>query len=1356
MLSLSHRARLILLAVLCIVLSAVATRVKISLDLADALPKGGDAGDAFADVSRFSLLDTILIDVNGEGHSQTELGAAVDALGLTLQKRVGTDLASVRYTYGMADGIGLSTAAQPSLVVLTDTSTLADRLSPEGMTRALERSKAQLFGPASVLAARQLAHDPLGLATTFTTRLQAGQQAGTHLVAGHLLSADGTHALILARAASPALGTQPDSPIIVDLKADLATSALPADWIGSHRYAAEASQQIQSEVNKAVSAGTIGVLLVFLMAFRSIRPILGTFPPLFVGGIFATAVAAVISPIHGIAMAFGGALAGMGVDYWIHLYLAGVRDGVKATYAERVAQGDRALRELMPAYLISVAATILAFFALATSAYQAVSDLGIIGIGCSIGAFITIVLMGPAMFGVLARPGDKVPWLPLPLRVPAVVAGALLLGLALLGTRALSIRFDGDPRSMDSRLPATAALEDAIKTRYGGETTQGLVVAEGDNLDEALDRLQPAVAALADVNGIQVHSPLDLLPAPATRSQRQALVADLPALEARFVAAATAEGFDAEALLPGFRASLAGVSAPTLATWSATAGSEILARTVQADPDGHTRVAAVVVGVSEAALAHAGRELNLATADRPDETSADPNRAHFVYPAGVAAAGASRIRDELISRSGLALAAVLAFMLLRYRDTAQVVAASLPSVGAALGTLGVLAWSGIALTPVSGPGFVLVLGLAFDQGIFMVETRNEEIARRGAEAARGGARASLLPMASGPSPSFFSARAAIFIALATAFAGFVGLCSAEHPAVFGVGLTESLGIAFTALTAFGIVPAVLTDRGESTTRRWARGLGFALVLLFQVDALIALQGWIHPPPAPDHPAPLPPLTGTASDRRVGPDRLIRSHGIWVEHLEGDPYTMGRSDATLAGPLRDRNEAGIVDEFFKHVKNPLVQYGLFRAVPMFGGAMATYVPDRYLNELRGFTDTGDDSTWGWIAPHYARKLCYHAIHDVGQAMVDSPLLGACTGFVANGARVKDGHALLARNFDFDGGPSFDADKAVIAVKGQGVLGFVHIAIVGLEGVVTGLNEAQIGIGVLAAASDARIHLGTPMIFIVREILENARSLDDVQKILDARRGFVSEGILAVDGKTGETAVFEVTPDDVTRLPPTPPAPGQPPGIAEGLTNHFRGKHANDLANHLRMIEGTTTARLARMDELLARTPVIDEAAAIAILRDRKGVGDVDLPHGHESAINADIAAHGAVIDATAGTITVSTTPNLAGQFLRFSVDKLLAGDLVPEVVADADDPDGTWRVKNARDLTWTAGDLRGADAEKHLRHALALNPGDVDASLALGRLLAGEGRKAEATPFLQAVIARPERPEQARDAEEALR
>ena len=130
-------------------------------------------------------------------------------------------------------------------------------------------------------------------------------------------------------------------------------------------------------------------------------------------------------------------------------------------------------------------------------------------------------------------------------------------------------------------------------------------------------------------------------------------------------------------------------------------------------------------------------------------------RSRFVYPAGVAKDGAERIRTELLTRSGLGLLGVLLFMALRYRDLPNFLAAALPSLAAAAGTLGVLALTDLPLTPVSGPAMVLVLGVAFDQGVFLVEARTMS------------------------DSAFRSSRAAILVALATAFAGFVGLTVAK-------------------------------------------------------------------------------------------------------------------------------------------------------------------------------------------------------------------------------------------------------------------------------------------------------------------------------------------------------------------------------------------------------------------------------------------------------------------------------------------------------------------------------------------------------------------------------------------------
>lgn len=1299
------RLRIALLLLLVAACGAVATRVRVSADLADALPQDGQAGAALRDVQRFSLLDTLVIEIDGTGRTDAELHAAVDALGERLAKR--DTLASVRYQFGLHDGIALRRAADPHRGALADEALLTERLSPEGMAATLERARARLLSPAGAMMARGLESDPLDLGGAFTESVTGlGAMGGVELREGHLVSSDGEHALILARAKGPALGTSLDSPLVMGLREDLAASTLPADWIGSHRYAAEARQLIEGEVKRAVTAGLVLLSLVFLLAFRSLRPLLGALPAMAVGGAAASAAAGLVSPLHGMALAFGGALAGMGVDYWIHLYLTGVRDGVAPTFAERLEQGEAALRHLLPAYGISVGATLTAFAMLGTSSYAAVSDLAAIGAGSAIGAFFSVVIGGPLFFAAVARPGDRIPTLPVPERVPLPLATLLLLGLAVLAGFGSSVRFDGDPRSLDARLPETARVEAAFKERYGGDDTSGLVVAEGRDLAEATALLRAAVTPLQGAPGLALRTPLPLLPSPADVSRRAALLAD-PALEARFVAAADAAGFAPDALLPGLRATLAATDAPTLQTWAGTPVEELLQRTVHVGDDG-VAVAALVDAATPEALAHARYLVDLAGVD-----------ARFVYPAAIAAEGSERIRVELLTRSGLALLGVLLFMVLRYRDVPRVLAAALPSLAAAAGTMGVLTLTGQPLTPVSGPAFVLVLGLAFDQGIFLVEAGDSDRS------------------------AFLASRAAILVALATALAGFVGLCFAGHPGVFSVGATVSLGIAFTFLAAFAVVPALLTPEGTQRARRWARRLGLAVVVFLNVDALLSLLGQVRPPDAPSSSRAYTIEQASPSDRRYGPNRLVRDNGVWVLRVEGTAYEVGRAIGELGAPLARRNEDAFIEEFYTHVPNRLARWLLVRGVPLFAPRMAESVDPAVLEELRGLTDVGEDK-WGWVSPHYTRKLCYHAVHDIGQAMVDSPLV-ACTGFVAGGSRTADGHWLVARNWDFDGGTFFDEDKAVIAVQREGAIPFAHVAIVGLLGVVSGVNAEGIAVTVLAGASDAAIEPSAPMIFLVREVLEKAHSLAEAKEILESRSKFVSEGLLIADGETGEAAVFEVTPERVAVLPA---------GEWIALSNHFRADdHKGDAANLLRMAEGTTVARLERMEEL-TREGVLDLDSAVAILRDRDGVGGRDLPDGHESALDADIASHGVILDATSRSILVSVYPNLSGGFVRYDLDDLLAGDLGGEVVAGPRDPATTLRVHEAKRLRRAAKGQSAGVAEASLRKALRLNPGEPTILLALAERRLAAGDAAEAAALAQAALDTP--PARASEARQARR
>ncbi len=1286
------RARGIALLLLILVTSVLTSQTRVVTDLTEAMPRDGLFGKMLEDAKVFGLLDTTLIEIDGTQSSPEALHQAIDDLGQRLSSH--SELYEVKYQVSSTAGANLQSAMAGSRIALTDPDELADLLSETGMRQALEASQARLSGPAGAMFARNLANDPLDLGGRLAQKATAPTK-GVRLSQGHFVNPEGNRGIILVHGIEPVFGTTANSPTITVLEAELAKTTLPTRWIGSHRYAAEAYTTIRHETKVAVASGTALVIAAFLFLFRSLRPLAGTLPALAIGTLTAGAAAAILSPIHGIVLAFGGALAGLGVDYWIHLYLHGIRDGVPNTFPERIQVAIATLRHLMGAYGVSVAATCTSFAMLATSGYPAVADLAWVGMGASVGAFLSVVLAGPLAFAALARPDDRVPQLPIPKHVPGWIGAIVAVLVGILAVGSLRVHFDGDPRAMDARLPETAALEQELQSRWGGGGSSALLVSEGKTLEEALARLAPAVQVAAHSPGTTVEHPLNLLPPHSQIAANAQAVSDHAALEQQFIRVSEEVGFDSALLLPGFRATLATTAAPTPETWSQTPVSELVDR-LTAQTEGGWAVAAILHAPTEEALKHTQYELSLSGSE-----------ARYSAPADVAEQGADRIRNELLTRSGAAVALVLLYMACRFRRAVPVLAAVFPTICAVFGTLGTLAWLGIPLTPASGPALVLVVGLAFDQGIFLVEADH-----------------------SGES-EFKASQAAIVMALMNAFCGFAGLMTASHPVVWNIGVVVSLGIFFTAVGAFVVTPALLTAEAEKVVPRWIRRLSFAGVSLFLADQIAEVLGRIDPPPVRSFSTKAESLS--PGSRRLGDNLLQRHHGMWVMKVKGAPDEMGHTIGELAGPLRERNEARMLEVFEEKVPNPLVRYGLIRGLPVLGRAVSSSIDPRHLAELAALTAVGQDAQ-RWASTAYTRKIFLHALHDIGQAMVDTPI-GGCTGFVAGAEWTKEGHWLLARNWDFDGGPTFDEDKAVILVEGEGKIPYVHVGIVGLSGSVSGINAEGIAIGLQAAASDAPIRPGTPMIFIAREILENARSLDDVEAILDQRRGFVSEAILAVDGDSGEAAIFEVTPDDVTRIPA---------GNHLAQANHLRGPHKDDGLNLSRISHGTTLSRLTRMDELLGQGGV-DQGLAIEWLRDRKGPGGLELPVGHEGAINADIASHGVVIDATARTIAVSSWPNLSGEWVEFSLSDLQAGKMEGRVVAEIDHPERTLKMHQARRWVQAAKSMAPVEAETQIRHALELAPGHPTFLIARARALIAAGRSEEARqPLEQAIATPPER------------
>jgi isopenicillin-N N-acyltransferase like protein len=475
----------------------------------------------------------------------------------------------------------------------------------------------------------------------------------------------------------------------------------------------------------------------------------------------------------------------------------------------------------------------------------------------------------------------------------------------------------------------------------------------------------------------------------------------------------------------------------------------------------------------------------------------------------------------------------------------------------------------------------------------------------------------------------------------------------------------------------------LGDRHAPHTRRRMRALG-VVGLLIGVVALgygtfLRLTRIVAPslPEATRRSAELP-VEVKGPRAFVGPNWMSRERGVWELHLEGEPYAMGFAQARLGSRLLLEQEDYMFDEMAHYVPSKIALFLIRAGVRLRYRHLPKWVPSARQEEMAGLADGMVDQHADFL-PAYHRVMFYHSLHDITQGLEHSPLLG-CSAFAASGPATQNGHLFIGRNFDFEGPEIFDREKAVLFFKPKGKIPFASVAWVGMSGVVTGLNAQGIYVSVNAARMEEKGDEGMPVEILVRQIMEEARSVDDVIKMVKATPVMVPDFYLVADGKTGEAAVLERSPKrlEVRRTNATLKGTlGLGTGASDSivLTNHaltqaFSGDAENDrLKRYL-----TSGARFRRLDELVKKWHgQLDAKKVLEILRDKSGTGGVELGLGNRNALDALIATHSVVVDATNLILWVAEGPHRLGKFRAFDLRKELLGENRPPPADLPEDP-----------------------------------------------------------------------------------
>jgi tetratricopeptide (TPR) repeat protein len=279
---------------------------------------------------------------------------------------------------------------------------------------------------------------------------------------------------------------------------------------------------------------------------------------------------------------------------------------------------------------------------------------------------------------------------------------------------------------------------------------------------------------------------------------------------------------------------------------------------------------------------------------------------------------------------------------------------------------------------------------------------------------------------------------------------------------------------------------------------------------------------------------------------------------------------------------------------------------------------------------------------------------------------------------------------------------------------------------MTGTVSGMNEYGLAVTVNGAKSEMPNKSAMPITILVKSILQYAKNINEAFEIAKAHIIFVSESILVASAQDHKAVAIEKSPSKTVMYDT-----GNDHIIC---TNHFQSEaFADDKLNNENLLESASLYRFKRMEELFEEHKPISPLSAAAILRDRFGLGGVDIGQGNEKAVNQLLAHHSVIFKPEQRLVWVSSWPYNLGEFVCYNLNSVF--NHFPGMTENNNIDETEWalpadefivnggfakfeRFKEICNILKT-GSTASAEADKMVDELIELNPEYFHAYLVLG-------------------------------------
>ncbi len=383
-----------------------------------------------------------------------------------------------------------------------------------------------LYTPSGLARARPFAEDPFNFYGNFLSQMLANQ--GHIELRERLLVIDHDHRVDVL-----VIATLRDSPFMLSAQQpalDAITRATAAAQAvapqatilssGILRHAAANSDRGEREISIFGSLSLLGVILAFLLSFRSLRPLLLTLVALGVSSLASiTVTQTIFGEVHMMALVFGSSLIGVAVDYSIHFFTDQFRDPPNWT-------GMQAVHHVGPAVIVGMLTASLGYFAFFVPPFPGLRQMAVFCIAGIFSACLCVLLAYPLLAGKgRAAPPPIARAMRTVTRLSAPQGRGWQLGLLALAALAIfglsRLGFVDDVRSLQSSPAPLLQEEQQVRERLGGGIDTRFFLVQGSDAEQVLQREEALRARLDAAIAQQTLSAYGALSRQIPSQQRQ-------------------------------------------------------------------------------------------------------------------------------------------------------------------------------------------------------------------------------------------------------------------------------------------------------------------------------------------------------------------------------------------------------------------------------------------------------------------------------------------------------------------------------------------------------------------------------------------------------------------------------------------------------------------------------------------------------------------------------------------------------------------------------------------------------------------------------------------------------------------